>query len=258
MFLKSFLAGLVYLLTAQLWATEINFAQTSRDISPLERHLFEEKLKELYPDQKSDLESYATIVSVEVEELAQESVDVFDEKRDKNLGQVILVVDQLLALGKKIWPIIKAGKPVLQTNFAPTISVLPKSENLSTNDLSFYEMENWSAPTQKSYRVAFKNGWGSEVISFVYTVAFQYNGSYQGSGRYITGLDVRASQISVSWGFEFNADSMLVNIANLGTKEDPIASATVRISYTAQSFLRTIQTSESFHVSGDGQSSKLY
>lgn len=258
MFLKSLGLSLVLLFTAQSWATEIDFTQSNREITPLERHLFEEQLRALYPDQKSDLESYATIVSVEVEELAEENLDILNVKSDKSLGQVILVVDQLLALGKKIWPIIEAGKPVVQTSFAPAISVLPRVEGATSNEVAFYDMENWSAPTQKSYKVAFKNGWGSEVISFVYTVAFQYNGSYQGSGRYITGLDVRASQISVSWGFEFNADSMLVNIANLGTKENPVASATVRISYTAQSFLRTIQTSESFHVTGAGQSSKLY
>jgi hypothetical protein len=258
MFLKSLLLSATVLLTTHLAATEIGFSQVNRQISPLERHLFEEQLRALYPDQKSDLESYATIVSVEVEELAEEDLDILNEKSEKSLGQVILVVDQLLALGKKIWPIIQAGKPVVTSNFAPTISVLPRVNGATSNEISFYEMENWSAPTQKSYKVSFKNGWGSEVISFVYTVAFQYNGSYQGKGRYITGLDVRASQISVSWGFEFNADSVLVNIANLGTQVSPVASATVRINYTAQSVLRTIQTSESFHVTGTGQSSKLY
>lgn len=258
MFLRSLLLSSVLLLSTQTMAASIGYTQTNLTVSPLERQLFEDKLRELYPDQKADLESYATIVSIEVEELAEEDLDILDQKNDKNLGQIIMVVDQLLALGKKIWPIIEAGRPVVNSNFAPAISVLPRVEGASSNEIAFYEMENWSAPRQQSYKVAYKNGWGSEVISFVYTVAFQYNGSYQGKGRYITGLDVRASQISVSWGFEFNADSVLVNIANLGSKDSPVASATVRINYSAKSILRTIQTSESFHVNGNGQSSKLY
>ena len=60
------------------------------------------------------------------------------EKMD--LGQIILVTDQLIALGKKIWTIIEAGKPVITTDMAKPISVLPRLEG---DGIAFYEMGDW-------------------------------------------------------------------------------------------------------------------
>jgi hypothetical protein len=74
----------------------------------------------------------------------------------------------------------------------------------------------------------------------------------------LTGVDVSASNISVSWGFNFNATSNLVSIANRGTEDDPIASATVKIQYEASSVLRNIQSAQSFHVTGAGDIEQVY
>ena len=114
-------------------------------------------------------------------------------------------------------------------------------------------MSGWSAPTSRKYRIEYTNLLGMNVISFNYTVYFQHSGRYQGKGEYITGLTVKASNVAVSWGFEFNASSELETISNRGSMEDPMAAATVRINYQASSVLRDIQSSESFHVAGNGE-----
>lgn len=195
-------------------------------------------------------EAYHTIGSIEVTEVTEkEPVDEFLYS-DKNLGQVIMSIDKLIALGKKIWKIVEAGRPVVQTEFAPTVSVLPNVESPKT---AFYEMENWSMPRVKSYRVVYKNLLGMEVVSFTYGVYYQYNGTYKGKGRYLTGVNVDARDVKVAWGFEFNASSSVVAIMNRGSSSNPNAGVTIRINYLAKSVLREIRSSETFHLTGKGE-----
>lgn len=254
-FILPLLVCLTVFLSFQVVAqTQIDFTQNPVEVSSYQRQLLENEFARIYPGQKSDFDSYARIDSVEVTEVSDIEVP---EKSEKSLGQVIMVVDKLIGLGKKIWPIIEAGKPVVNTTFTPAISVLPRVEG-EPHDVAFYNMANWEAPRQKSYQVDFKNGWGMNVISFTYNVSYQYGGSYQGKGRYLTGVDVSASNISVSWGFNFNATSNLVSIANRGAQDDPVASATVKIQYEASSVLRNIQSAQSFHVTGAGDIQQVY
>ena len=176
---------------------------------------FQQKIEgaELPADSKYD-EDYFTIGKVTVTEV-DTPIEYLDDKTDvKNLGQAIMVVDKLIALGKKIWAIIEAGRPVLNTNLMTPLSVLPKTDD---PDAAFYQMEGWSAPKAVTYRVQYENLFGMTVIAFDYTVIFQYAGKYDGTGNYITGLNVKASNVSVAWGFNFDANSSLVNIANRGS-----------------------------------------
>ncbi|PIK15648.1 hypothetical protein [Halobacteriovorax sp. JY17] len=214
---------------------------------------------EFVDDSKTYDVDYHTISEVTVEE-----VEIGDEfvwapqykGFEKNLGEVIMVVDKLIALGKKIWVIVEAGKPVVTVNMGAPISVLPKTDNGQL--AAFYNMDSWSMPMARTYKVSFKNGFGSSVIGFDYTVNFQWGGKYEDKGAYLTGLNVQASNVSVSWGFNFDANSELVSIVNHGSKDSPVAGASVRVNYTAKSVLREIKTSETFHVTGNGLIQKLY
>ena len=190
-----------------------------------------------------------TEIPVTVSELYPAESEEKEELSAKNLGQIIMSIDKLIALGTKIWEIVKKGKPVTNLSFAKPVSVLPNGETPQT---AFSQMTGWSAPTTRKYRIEYTNLLGMNVISFDYTVYFQHSGQYQDKGDYITGLTVRASNVAVSWGFEFNASSELETISNRGSRDNPMAAATIRINYQASSVLRDIQSSESFHVSGNG------
>lgn len=197
-------------------------------------------------------EAYHTIGSVEVFEIDDTYADTAVDNyvlQEKGLGEVIMSIKKLIALGKEIWKIVEAGRPVVQTEFAPTISVLPNVENPK---VAFDEMENWSMPRVKSYRVVYKNLLGMEVVAFTYGVYYQYGGTYKGTGKYLTGVNVDARDVKVSWGFEFNASSSVVAIANRGSNANPNAGITVKINYLAKSVLREIRSSESFHLTGQG------
>ncbi|MEC7275279.1 MAG: hypothetical protein VXV96_03080 [Bdellovibrionota bacterium] len=172
----------------------------------------------------------------------------------KDLGTWIMNAEKLIAFGTKVWEIIKKGKPVTNINMGQPISVLPETEDAR---FAFTQMGGWAAPRARKYRVAYKNGFGMNVISFDYIVYFQYGGNYEGKGQYLTGVTVRAASVAVSWGFEFNASSGLETISNRGSVANPIAGATVKIDYKASSVFREISSSESFHVAGNGEIIKL-
>lgn len=194
---------------------------------------------------------YFEISSISVEEI--ENLDLQDKDIAGDIGSVITIVDKLIALGQKVWPIIKAGKPVINSDLHKIhpIYVLPEVA-AQAPEFTFNSMSGWDMPIAKSYRVSYKNGFGAEVIGFNYTVFFQGGGQFEGVGSYLGGVQVVASNISVSWGYEFNATSTFMGAMNMGTMESPIAGATIRIDYKAKTIIKEIQSSEIFTVNGLG------
>jgi hypothetical protein len=169
------------------------------------------------------------------------------------VDEVAMYVDGLIAIGKKIWTIVDAGRPIINTTgFSPSISVLPALEGTDAKT-PFYELANWSAPRAVSFRVSYKNGFDNEVVGFNYTVFFQYGGDYNGKGKYIANLKVQASQIYAAWGFNFDASSELTGLANVGSRENPIASAIIEVSYKVKGLVNEVRNWQTFYVTGDGE-----
>jgi hypothetical protein len=167
---------------------------------------------------------------------------------------IIMVLDKLIAIGQKIIPTIKEGKSVVTNNPMASVSVLPRSES---KDPVVHDMGGWSIPVSKHYKIAYTNGFGSEVVSFVYSITYQYNGSADGKGKYLAGIRAAARNITISWGFDLDATSQLLQISNVGTQQNVIAGATIEMTYTVKNWTKNITTSESFHVTGDGRLYKL-
>jgi hypothetical protein len=189
------------------------------------------------------------ITSVTVSEVENITPMVVLPTAGNPIGDIITTIDGIIAVGQRIWKIVDAGRPVITTKIAPMVSVLPhlEGENPTLN-----QMANWSAPKVRSYRVSFKNGFNSEVVGFTYTIYFQFNGSLKGTGKYITNLKVQASEIYTAWGFNFDATSELVGIANVGSLEAPVASATMQISYAVKGLVNESRASQGFYVDGAG------
>lgn len=170
------------------------------------------------------------------------------------LDSVIMVVDKLIAIGAKIIPTIEKGKAVVTNTSMSAVSVLPR---LETIDPVVHDMGNWSIPVTKHYKISYKNGLGSEVVTFVYSVTYQYGGTYGGKGQYLTGIRASARNINIAWGFDLDASSQLVQISNVGTTDNVIAGATIEMQYTVKNWTRTITAVESFFVAGDNRLYKL-
>lgn len=171
-----------------------------------------------------------------------------------SVNSVIMVIDQLIAIGQKIIPMIKDGKSVVTNNPMTAVSILPRTD---LKDFVVHDMGNWTIPVNKRYKIIFTNGFNVEVVSFVYSVTYQYNGTFNGKGKYLAGIRASARNIDITWGFDLDASSQLIQISNVGTVDNVIAGATIEMSYTVKTVLRNITTSESFHVTGDGRLYKL-
>jgi hypothetical protein len=170
------------------------------------------------------------------------------------LDNIIMVVDKLIAVGQKLIPMIKDGKAIVTNNPMTAISVLPRTD---AKDPAVHDMGGWTIPVSKHYKITYSNGFGAEVVSFVYSITFQYNGSADGKGKYLAGVRASARDITIDWGFDLDASSQLIQISNVGTQQNVIAGATIEMSYAVKNWTRTISTSTSFFVSGDGKLYKL-
>lgn len=200
---------------------------------------------------------YFTIQEVTVRELTESVWEKEDKplaQTTKEVGDVVMLIDKIIAVGKKIWDIVSAGRPVVQTNMDLVISVLPQTAKEGS---AFFDMEGWDVPESKDFLVEFKNGFNSTVVSFVYTVFYQGGGTFEGAGKYLTGVNITATNVNVSWGFDFNAKSALVAISNHGSKANPEAGATLQVQYTVKNWMKHITATETVHVMGRGEIRKL-
>ena len=115
----------------------------------------------------------------------------------KSLGEVIGSVDSLIALGKKVYPIIEAGKPVLSYQL-PVSHVLPKINDVNDDhDITLGMMENWKFPSKRSYKVVCKNIYGMEVITLFSLFTFNMVALMK-ERKYLTGVFVSATNLHVA------------------------------------------------------------
>jgi hypothetical protein len=170
------------------------------------------------------------------------------------LDSIIMVVDKLIAIGQKIIPTIEKGKAVVTNSSMAAVSVLPRLETINP---VVHDMGNWSLPVTKHYKIVYKNGLGSDVVSFIYSISYQHSGTYGGKGKYLTGIRASARSINIAWGFDLDASSQLVQISNVGTVHKVVAGATIEIQYTVKNWTRTITNVVSYFIAGDNRLYKL-
>ena len=191
----------------------------------------------------------AKIVAVKIREIEPNSELLSSMNSAAPIADVIMTIDSLLALGSKVWSIIEQGRPVVTTNFAQAVSIIP---NIDGTNVVLNNMENWSLPHMISYRISFVNALDFEVVGFTYTIFFQHSGSYNGKGKYVTNLKVQASDVYSMWGSDLTASSELIGISNIGSKDAPVASGIIQVSYTAKGVVNQNVGARSFFVDGNG------
>ncbi|MFL5783531.1 MAG: hypothetical protein ACJ76H_02905, partial [Bacteriovoracaceae bacterium] len=173
--------------------------------------------------------------------------------RIETAGRIISMGRDLVALGEDIYRLVSKGKPNVTTAYDP-ISVIPK-ENGRPVDLM--DTESWSMPAKRTYQLTLKNLYGIAVVTFRYSVIFSYNGSYNGTGKYITAAQIQPDYVNVLWGFDFSATMKLSGIQNQGTKANPTAAATLRMEYTASNVMNSRTIGDTYFITGRGGFKKL-
>lgn len=157
-----------------------------------------------------------------------------------------LDIGNWITIGKKVWEIISANKPVANVT-TNRITILPKDQP------HWQDMERWKGPMAKSFEVVAKNGFGQTVIRQVYTIIFNYGGQYNGKGSFIANATIVPSVTEVSWGgFRLDADVQLGDVVNTGLASDPVPAIDLQVHWKMGSVVKHIEGREIYVVNGLG------
>lgn len=154
----------------------------------------------------------------------------------------------IINIGQKLWAIVEANKPVVNVHGAPVASALPRGLTC------WNELDGWQAPKIQSYDVTYKNGFGMEVVKFRFRLQYTYGGGRSGKGKYLANVTVAPAEISVMWGYTFNADVEVLQAVNLGTSDNPVAGLELNLKWGVKTVMKQSDNSFHFFVQGDGVS----
>jgi hypothetical protein len=169
---------------------------------------------------------------------AMSGADSLIGKAASGLGLGSRVLSQglgMAALGVDIYKLVEAGRPSINTNFAP-IHVLPVEGGNYVHPMRLTEVSGYQG---RRYTFVGRSLVGLEVIRFTYTLMFQ-TGKHR-RGRYIMNAFVKADTW-VLWSNSFDASMQFVGMANAGTPTAPVAQASLKVRYKAGSILVARET----------------
>jgi hypothetical protein len=172
----------------------------------------------------------------------------------EQIDMVDVALDKVINIGKKIWTIVDAGKPVVNLS-SDVATALPASN--SNLPLCWTRLEKWQAPQSHVYLVSLKNVYGIEVIRLQYRVLFVAGGSLNGQGRYIGYAAIQPSDVSVAWGYDLQVQASAPAVFNMGTASSPVAGMNLEIKYTVKTPLKQTTASRAYFITGLGQFEKL-
>jgi hypothetical protein len=171
-----------------------------------------------------------------------------DVSGDLDMTKVIL--DQVINIGKTIWNIVEAGKPVVNFNSA-TANALPSGVR------DWTDLQGWKAPRAYLYETTYQNFYGMDVVKFSYRVVYTYGGNIDGKGAYLAQVSVQPAKIDVMWGYTFDADVTVPSVTNAGTRENPVGAAQLVINWKVNTVLKDTRTSQAYYMTGLGEFSDL-
>ena len=97
----------------------------------------------------------------QISEVTVQNLGTFSDGKETTVSEdlqqsgkdLIYVIDQLIAVGKKVYPIVKKGEARIGTKLG-YVSVIP---NLGTGEVAntMMDMENWSMPKYSRWKVTF-------------------------------------------------------------------------------------------------------
>jgi len=161
------------------------------------------------------------------------------------LGPIEMIADSIINIGKKLWAIVDAGRPVVNLKM-DVGTALPQGARC------WMDLQTWNVPTSHRYQVSFVNGFNSEIVKFDYRVISLAGGSIDGKGKYIGYAAFQPVNVEVAWGFEFNAEAAVPAVFNMGSKAEPVAGLQIVMNYKVTSPLKFISQSQAYFMDGKG------
>lgn len=171
--------------------------------------------------------------------------------RIEQTGRIITTAKDVVALGEAIYELLNKGRPKITTEYAP-ISVVPRDPT-SKEIIDPFELEGFSMPTERRFNAKVKNKVGQEVVNFNYKLMYSYGGSYNGKGKYLTGVIIVPGNIRAKRGWIVDSSMKLSGIMNHGTKDSPVAGAVLNIKYAIHSMFQAFERNDTIHITGKGE-----
>lgn len=166
------------------------------------------------------------------------------------LTMLEVVVDRIINIGKKIWAVVDAGRPVVNVK-TDVAHALPAGLHC------WSDLAGWSIPNSKVYEVTYKNGFDMEVVKFAYRVLYTSGGSYNGTGKYIANATIVPAKMYVAWGFNFDVQAQVPLVFNSGSVQSPVGGMQLDIRWKVHNALNISEQAESFYIGGNGEFKKL-
>ena len=196
---------------------------------------------------------YYQIESVVVQEVTGTAQDPFLDVKDvsplysssvENSTEAVSL-STMINTGRQIWAIVEANKPVvnIQMNHA---DALPEGVK------GWESLQNWSAPHSHTYRVSYKNLYGMTVVDFSFRLTYSYGGNIKGVGRYLANVSITTANVSVLWGYTFNAKVNIPNVLNVGSSASPVAGMEIQVKWSTDTVIKHSETSANFSLNGAG------
>ncbi|MCX5788419.1 MAG: hypothetical protein NTX64_07965 [Elusimicrobia bacterium] len=158
----------------------------------------------------------------------------------------IVVIDQVINIGLKIWKIVVDNKPVVhvKTQYAAAVP-----EGIT----NWAQLSGWDAPEGTIYAFYAKNAYGIKVVEIRYQVVRTTGGSYKGKGRYLTGVTIEPLMVSVAWGYTVTLTAEVPTVTNADkTGNDPLAAMMLNAKWRIQTPIKDTQGEGVYYVRGDG------
>lgn len=195
--------------------------------------------------------AFAQEIKIQTHELKTSS-QVISAQQDPiaTAGQVIDVLDRVVAVGERVYTLVQRGKPNLTTTYA-SLSVIPR-DPISKEIVDVMDLEDCSYPMRKKYETVISKG-SREVIRFEYELIFSHSCSYDGKGKYILAALIKPKSVVVKYGWDLNATMSLQGIMNHGKKTNPIMGANLNMKLVINNLGTAFEKDHTIHITGDGK-----
>lgn len=196
-----------------------------------------------------DTQKYLTLKSLTIQEVTDtgtQTLGVVDLGPASDIDEAEIILDKIINMGKKIWAIVEANKPVVNVT-TDTANAVPEGTK------GWQSLQGWQAPKSKLFRITYENLYGMDVVDFQFRVLYTFGGNVNGKGRYLTNVTMVPANLDVSWGYTFNATGNVPSVTNAGTSAEPVAAMELLMKWSVDTVLKHSESTASFYVRGDGQ-----
>jgi hypothetical protein len=155
--------------------------------------------------------------------------------------------DIIVNIGKMIWEIIEANRPVVDVKQSYATAV-------PDGITHWTQLAGWSPPELTVYELSAKNLRGGNAVQVRFQVMRTAGGSFRGKGKYLTGVTIEPLMISVSSGYKFYLEAAVPaeSVANRGSHDDPIAGMIATLKWKIKTAANETQGTRLYYLQGDG------